>query len=170
MPRISLSPKFIKEVIMLFRERPLKEILFGKHIGMSTEEKEVMAWIKEHPREFQESGGRSGQWNKIDPIHKGAGHVYLLPNRLGKTEFESIILLEDDTKITNGPDLWVYLSSNMDVKKDGLGEYLVVRLIKGNTGGQSYVINIPVSELKKYNSAVIWCKQFSALFTFAPLS
>jgi hypothetical protein len=169
MAKISLSPKFFKEVVMLFRERPLKEILLGKNVTFSTKEEELSGWIKSNPKAFKVIGGRSGQFVKVDPIHKGTGTVYLLPNKLGNEQLESLILFDFDTKITQGPDLWVYLSSNADVKKDGLGESMQLVLVKGNKGGQTYLVRKPINDLARYKSVVIWCKQFSVLFTFASL-
>lgn len=170
MAKIFLSLKFIKETIMLFRERPLKEVLFGKKVALSLREKEVLYWIQEHPDEFRSIGGRKGHFGRVDTIHKGIGNVYLLPNKLANNQNESLILFDDETKIIQGPDLWIYLSSNKDVKRDGLGDYLKLVLIKGNAGGQTYVVKKLIRDLEKYKSVVIWCKQFAVLFTFAPLS
>lgn len=170
MAKLSLSPKFIKEVFLLFYERPLKEMLFGKRADLSAEEKNLLDWIKAYPDQFKTAGGRKGEWSKVDLVHKGTGAVYLLPNQYGDEKNQSLLLFDSKTKITNGPDLWVYLSSNENIKKDGLDEYLVLQLMKGNGGGQSYIIDKPLVELEKYKSVVIWCKQFSVLFTFATLS
>ena len=170
MPRISLSPKFIKETIQLFREKSLKELIFGKKVCFSAREVELVEWIKRHPSEFKQQGGRQGVFVKIDPIHKGAGTVYLLPNRLGDEMRESILIFDDDVKITQGPDLWVYLSTNGNIKKEGLGEFIDLGLMKGNKGGQTYVILSPIVDLAHYRSTVIWCKQFSVLFSFATLT
>lgn len=169
MAKISLSPKFIKEVIWLFRERPIKEVLFGKHVELDDREAELLQWILEHQEEFRRVGGRKGILGKVDPIHKGVGTVYVLPNRLGDEKKETLILFSADTKITNGPDLWVYLSSSRDVTVEGLGENMRLVLLKGNQGGQSYVVKATITEAAKYYSVVIWCKQFSVLFSFAPL-
>jgi hypothetical protein len=170
MPRISLSPKFIKETIQLFREKSLKELIFGKKVFFSAGEVGLMEWIKRHPSEFKKQGGRQGLFVKIDPIHKGNGTAYLLPNRLGDETRESILVFDDDVKITQGPDLWVYLSTNDNVKKEGLGEFIDLGLIKGNKGGQSYVISSTIANLGHYRSTVILCKQFSVLFSFATLT
>jgi len=155
---------------MLFRERNLKDILLGKRVFLSPEEQRVLVWIKQHPDEFTAVGGRSGQLMKVDPIHRGSGTVYVLPNKLEDERAESsLILFGEDVSFTQGPDLWVYLSSSRDVKKDGLGDYLKLVLIKGNKGGQSYGVAKSIAELEKYQSVVIWCKQFTVLFTFASL-
>ena len=170
MARISLSPKFIKEVLMLFYERPIKEIFFGKMVTPSKTEKELLERILREPNTFRENGARMGRFEKVDPIHRGVGMVCLLPNILGNERTESLILFGTDTKITQGPDLWVVLSSNANVKKQGLGDHLILELIKGNRGGQAYVVQKTIKELRKYQSVVVWCKQFAVLFTYAPLS
>ena len=48
MPRISLSLKFIKEIIQLFREKSLKELIFGKKVFFSAREAGLTEWIKRH--------------------------------------------------------------------------------------------------------------------------
>lgn len=155
---------------MLFRERPLKDIIFGKLATLSYEEQKLLVWIRENPDAFRAIGGRKGNFQKSDQIHKGCGVVYLLPNKLGDGTKESTILFDENAKITQGPDLWVYLSSNENVKKEGLGDHLRIALMKGNRGGQSYVITEPIAELTRYKSVVIWCKQFAVLFSWAPIS
>ena len=154
---------------MLFRERSLKEIFFGKKVGFTAQEEKTLRWVKENGTEFKKSGGRQGIFVKIDPIHKGVGSVYLLPNKLGNDKTGSLILFDEDIKITPGPDLWIYLSTSEDVKRNGLGKNLQLILLKGTKGGQTYVVNKPIAELQKYKSVVVWCKQFEVLFTYAVL-
>ena len=169
MAYISFSPKFLKEVIMLFKERGFKDVVLGKRALLSDKEKSVLGWIKDNPSKFKAVHGRSGEFSKVDIVHKGSGRVYLLSNKLGNENNESLILFDDDVRITRGPDLWVYLSTSQNIKKEGLGDYLKIELVKGDKGGQSYIVQKPILELEKYKSVVIWCKQFSVLFTFAPL-
>lgn len=170
MARLSLSPTFIKEVILLFRERSFKDILFGKRVTHSQAEYKLLTWIRKNEIAFRAKGGRKGKLQNVDLIHKGYGTVYVLPNTLGDATKESVILFDEGTKITQGPDLWVYLSSNTNVKKDGLGDHLQLVLLQGNRGGQTYVVKKPIAELSRYTSVVIWCKQFAVLFAWAPLS
>lgn len=170
MAKISLSAKFIKETLMLFKERSLKEIFFGKKVELTAQEEMILQRLKENSEEFRKNMGRQGTFVKIDSIHKGVGMVYLLPNKIGNDKTESLIFFDRDTKITAGPDLWIYLSTSEDVKRNGLGEYLPLTLLKGTKGGQKYIINKPIIELQKYKSVVIWCKQFAVLFTYAVLS
>ena len=159
MAKLSLSPKFIKESILLFRDKSLKEIVFGKRVEYSKEERELSKKLK---------GARKGSFVNGDILHKGKGTVYLVKNALGDEEKESLLLFSEDTAITQGPDLYVYLSTSNNVKK-GYGEYLDLGLLKGNKGGQSYVIKEPLESLSKYRSVIIDCKQFAVLFSFAVL-
>lgn len=168
MARISLSPQFLKEVFNLFKGRSLKELIFGKRVQLNQSEQELLAWIRANPGQFLSLKGRSGTFIKKDIVHKGSGTVYLLPNTLKDPQKQSILLFDEATVITPGPDLWVYLSSEPDVSR-GLGEFLNLGLLKGTKGGQSYTIDQPAGALDHYRSVVIWCKQFSVLFTFAAL-
>lgn len=169
MAKFSLSPQFIKEVWQVFRRRPLKEILFGKRVEFDMDEQEFARMVGQDFSKFQAEGARKGQWVKISLPHQGSGLVYLLPNHLGNKDQESLIVFDHDTKIVPGPDLWVYLSTNADVKKDGLGEIIDLGLLKGSRGGQTYVVAKPIKNLNIFKSAVIYCKQFEELFTFAEL-
>ena len=169
MNRIPFSLKFVKEVLLVLREKPLKEIVFGKRIRSTNEEKDLLRWISNNPVAFKAQGGRRGEFLNLDLVHKGKGRVYLLPNRLGDEKSHSILLLDDEVTITPGPDLYVYLSTEADARK-GFGEYLNHGPLKGSKGGQSYVIEKPIEELSYYKSVVIYCNRFETLFTFAPLA
>jgi hypothetical protein len=74
------------------------------------------------------------------------------------------ILRLENFKATNGPDLYVYLSTN-NINAD------IVNLgrLKGNIGNQNYVIPAG-TDLIKYNTVLIWCRAFSVLFGSAQLS
>ena len=73
------------------------------------------------------------------------------------------ILRLENFKATNGPDLYVYLSTdktNADIVNLGR--------LKGNIGNQNYLIPAG-SDLTKYNTALIWCRAFSVIFGSAQL-
>jgi len=163
---ISLKPAFIKETIRLFRERSLKEILFGKKVSLPEDTQSLLQSIVDNEPDFLNEGGRKGSFVTVSPVHRGKGTVYL--SSYGNNLKQSTVILADDFSVIPGPDLYLYLSTASDVRQ-GIGEFLDLGLIKGTKGGQSYTINLPLPELAKYKSAVIWCKQFSVLFTFAPL-
>ncbi|MGA7977876.1 MAG: DM13 domain-containing protein [Nitrososphaeraceae archaeon] len=73
------------------------------------------------------------------------------------------ILRLENFKATNGPDLYVYLSTdktNADIVNLGR--------LKGNIGNQNYLIPAG-TEITKYNTALIWCRAFSVIFGSAQL-
>ena len=74
------------------------------------------------------------------------------------------VLRLENFKATNGPDLYVYLSTNKsNVDIVNLGR------LKGNIGNQNYPIPAGTN-LTKYNTALVWCRAFSVLFGSAQLS
>lgn len=73
------------------------------------------------------------------------------------------ILRLEDFKATNGPDLYVYLSTdktNADIVNLGR--------LKGNIGNQNYLIPAG-TDITKYNTTLIWCRAFSVIFGSAQL-
>lgn len=73
------------------------------------------------------------------------------------------ILRSENFKATNGPDLYVYLSTdktNADIVNLGR--------LKGNIGNQNYLIPAG-TDITKYNTALIWCRAFSVIFGSAQL-
>lgn len=161
MPRISLSPSYIKDSILVFKQRGLKGLLFGTVAPITPIEKKIITEITRRP-----NNARIGNLTKIDAIHKGRGTVYLAahPNDAKS----SVVVFGSDTHIANGPDLWLYLSDSKDPKKT-FGSYIDLGLIHGNKGQQIYVIEKPFTSLGDYHSAIIYCKQFDVLFSFARL-
>jgi hypothetical protein len=106
-----------------------------------------------------------GQFGEVDAIHKGQGTatVYELPD--GKR-----VLRLEDFNVTNGPDLYVYLSGHPmprtgdEVHQDGFE----VALLKGNIGNQNYELPDDL-DLSKIKSVVIYCRRFSEVFSTAEL-
>ncbi len=109
----------------------------------------------------------SGQFGGIDGLHKGEGkaRVFRLPD--GK-----LVLRLEEFKVTNGPDLYVFLSAHQAPRNSAQvhegGAFEVARL-KGNIGNQNYALP-PNVDLSKFKSVVIYCKQFSVVFSTAELS
>ena len=93
-----------------------------------------------------------------DGIHDAEGTAKIL-------SFDGHDLLRlEDFRTTNGPDLHVYLATD-----EKATEYIDLGSLKANIGNQNY----PVPEgtdLSKYDTALVWCKQFSVLFGHANLS
>ncbi|MDN5847728.1 MAG: DM13 domain-containing protein [Candidatus Nitrosocosmicus sp.] len=86
-------------------------------------------------------------------IHNAEGMAKIIPI----SNNDSILRLEN-LKVTNGPDLYVYLSTDK-----GASDFVNLGNLKANNGNQNY--NIPSgTDLSKYNTVLIWCKAFSVLF------
>lgn len=88
-----------------------------------------------------------------DGIHNAEGVARVLPQADG-----SHILRLEDFYSTNGPDLYVYLSTGKDA-----ADIVNLGSLKANRGNQNY--DIPAgTDLEKYDHVLIWCKPFSVLF------
>ena len=106
---------------------------------------------------------KTGTFTVIDGVHKGSGTAKVVFSG-GKY----YVVLED-FKVTNGPDLYLYLSEGRDVMdEDELGAFRVVSRLKGNEGNQVY--EITKEDAESFSSVVIWCKRFGVLFSSATLS
>jgi electron transfer DM13 len=89
-----------------------------------------------------------------DGIHNAEGTAKVVPL---KQEDTNILRLEN-LKVTNGPDLYVYLSTDKSAS-----DIVNLGKLKANNGNQNY--NIPAgTDLTKYDTVLIWCKAFSVLF------
>ncbi len=93
-----------------------------------------------------------------DGIHNAEGQAKVINLSDG-----SNFLRLEDFRSTNGPDLYVYLSTDK-----GNSDFVNLGRLKGNIGDQNY--KIPEgTDLSKYNTALIWCQAFSVLFGSAEL-
>jgi hypothetical protein len=92
-----------------------------------------------------------------DGIHDATGDAKVIPVAEGN------VLRLENFRSTNGPDLYVYLSSDK-----GATEFVSLGRLKANSGNQNY--DIPNgTDLSKYDNVLIWCQQFSVLFGSAQL-
>jgi uncharacterized protein YxeA len=94
-----------------------------------------------------------------DGIHNAEGQAKILKLADGKQ-----LLRFEDFKSTNGPDLYVYLATDKSAQ-----DYVSLGRLKANIGNQNYEIPDEV-DLAKYDTALVWCKQFSVLFGSAEIS
>jgi hypothetical protein len=93
-----------------------------------------------------------------DGIHNAEGQAKVIQLSDG-----SNFLRLEDFRSTNGPDLYVYLSTDKSAS-----DYVNLGRLKGNVGDQNY--EIPGgTDLSKYDTALIWCQAFSVLFGSAEL-
>ena len=69
----------------------------------------------------------------------------------------------ENFKVTNGPDLFVYLATDKSAS-----DFVDIGRLKANNGNQNY--EVPEgTDLTKYDTVLIWCKAFSVLFGSADL-
>lgn len=94
-----------------------------------------------------------------DGFHMAEGVAKVINLADGRT-----FLRLENLKATNGPDLYVYLSTDK-----GASDIVNLGRLKGNIGNQNYEIPA-TTDLSQYNTVLIWCKAFSTLFGSAKLS
>jgi hypothetical protein len=113
-------------------------------------EKEDAMMMKETSGTFAGAG---------DGIHNAQGSARVL-----NLEDGSAVLRLEDFRVTNGPDLYVYLSTDK-----GASDYVDLGRLKANAGNQNYELPSGI-DLFKYDNVVIWCKAFSVYFGGAQLT
>ena len=82
----------------------------------------------------------------------------------------AVVRLEDlDTD--NGPDLYLYLSTNPSSGDEGAfdDDYVNLGRLKGNLGDQNDDLPDDI-DVGRYRSVVIWCERFSSAFGAADLA
>lgn len=105
-----------------------------------------------------------GRFVDADSFHKGAGIA-----RLVSTGSAQELRLEE-FRVTNGPDLYVYLAVHPRPRARAEVDQGFVNLgrLKGNIGPQAYAV--PQStDLERYRSVVIYCRAFHVVFSTATL-
>jgi len=73
------------------------------------------------------------------------------------------ILRFEDFETINGPELHIYLSSEL-----GDSDFIDLGKIKATKGNVNYEIP-PGIDVAKYNKVLVWCKPFRVLFSYAML-
>jgi len=155
----ALSPLFINTTV---DEKLPETALMTKS---ETMEKDEMADKMEDDTMMKDTESRvavslSGAFVGVgDGIHDAKGNALVVP-----LEDNQQILRLEDFSSTNGPDLYVYLASDASAS-----DYVSLGRLKANNGNQNY--DIPEgTDLTKYDTVLIWCKQFSVLFGSAELA
>jgi hypothetical protein len=106
-----------------------------------------------------------GTFTVIDALHtaKGTVTIYQLPD-------DSRLLRLEDFRVTNGPDLHVYLVRNPKPREqqDVGNDYIDLGALKGNVGNQNYQVPTE-ADLTSYRGIIIYSVQFGAIFSSAEL-
>jgi hypothetical protein len=100
-------------------------------------------------------------------------------NRYTVTGEATVYVLEDGSRTlrldpfesTNGPDLYVYLTTADHADDDGAlaADFVDLGDLRGNIGSQNYPIPADV-DLDAYDTVVIWCERFTVAFGAADLA
>jgi hypothetical protein len=107
-----------------------------------------------------------GTFEDADQFHKGSGTATVIQTAGGTG-----IVRFTDFRVTNGPDLEVWMVKAADISKSDdvtNSEWISLGTLKGNVGDQNYVVPED-TDLTAYKSVVIWCEQFGVLFSPATL-
>ena len=108
-----------------------------------------------------------GSFGSVDSIHRGQGTASVLRLTDGTR-----VLRFEEFSVTNGPDLFVYLSGNTEPRTSAeLHDVhaFEVAALKGNVGDQNYALPADL-DLQDFKSVVIYCRRFSVVFSSAPLT
>jgi len=142
-----IIPLSVYTISPLFIESTINEELPASMKTMNEEQLRVMT-------------SHSGRFVGVDDgIHDAQGIALIVPLEDGKN-----LLRLEDFHSTNGPDLHVYLATD-----NTASDFVNLGRLKANNGNQNY--EIPEgTDISKYDTALIWCKQFSVLFGHAELS
>ncbi|MEX0932484.1 MAG: DM13 domain-containing protein [Candidatus Pacearchaeota archaeon] len=92
-----------------------------------------------------------------DAVHKVSGEAKVISQDNKK------YLRFENFQSTNGPDLYVYLSTD-----EGAGDFVNLGELKGNFENQNYELPKEIG-LEKYENVLIWCQAFSVLFGSAEI-
>jgi len=90
--------------------------------------------------------------------HEVAGKALLISDG-GKT-----ILRFEDFETTNGPQLKIYLSSDLSSN-----DFIDLGDLKATKGNVNYEVPEGI-DLDKYDKVLVWCKPFGVLFSYADLN
>jgi hypothetical protein len=99
-----------------------------------------------------------GSFKGADDFHFGRGDAQIISTG-GKN-----VLRFENFSVRNGPDLFVYLSRDVDGKR--VDEALNLGKLKATDGAFNYDIPAGI-DVSNVRSVVVWCKQFSVLFAIA---
>ena len=92
-----------------------------------------------------------------------AGHYATGTLKIITSENKRYIRYEN-FKTINGPDLYVYLSKDVEAK-----DYIDLGRIKATEGNINYEIPKDI-DLKQYHYVMTWCKKFGVLFNYVDLN
>lgn len=120
--------------------------------------------------EADQAGGQQtvvaqGTFSDRDAVHRGSGQARIVRDAAGRVR-----LRFENFRVTNGPDLWVFLTphpapdSHDEVNRDALQ----IGKLKAAEGAFTY--ELPAgTDPSRYRAVVIYCVPFRVIFSVAPL-
>lgn len=138
-------------------EKPTEDaVMADKDDAMMDKNGETMTEKDETMMEKELSGAFTGAGDGIHNAEGAAKVIYV--------EGGNDVLRLENFRVTNGPDLYVYLATDKQAS-----DFIDLGRLKANNGNQNYDIPEGV-DLSKYYTVVVWCKQFSVFFGGAELT
>jgi len=102
-----------------------------------------------------------GEFRGADDFHFGRGRALL-----SETMPDRYTLRVEDFSVRNGPDLFVYLSTNPN---GYAADAVNLGTLKASDGTFNY--DVPEgTDISRIRSVIVWCRQFSVLFATATLT
>jgi hypothetical protein len=105
--------------------------------------------------------GAAGAFVSVE--HQTTGNVAIVTE--GSKRY---LTLDKNFQTSAGPDLFVILHQASKPQSYSKNSYVLLGKLQNIKGEQRYAIPSTL-DLTSYKSAVIWCRQFSATFAYAPL-
>jgi hypothetical protein len=104
-----------------------------------------------------------GTFRDGDPGHNGEGSAKIIRAPDG-----SLVLRFEEFSVTNGPDLFVILSTDPEGSRGSARDGLDLGGLRATDGNINYAIPSGV-DVSQYRSAIIYCRQFNVVFAVATL-
>ncbi|MCH8022714.1 MAG: DM13 domain-containing protein [Thaumarchaeota archaeon] len=147
-----ISKKQLILILAVLIVTPVVSLLAGPLVFSKTIDEEI-----EEKTSFETLS--QGIFKGADSFHKASGSAYIFQSTNG-----SRFLRLESFQTTNGPDLYIYLAS--DIEASG---FVNLGRLKANIGNQTYTIPSDV-DISNYEYTLVWCKAFSVLFGSAKLN
>lgn len=109
---------------------------------------------------FEPRVTHQGEFSGADEFHFGRGDALLI-----ETAPAQYTLRFEEFSVRNGPDLFVYLTSD----QESVGDAVNLGELRATDGAFNY--ELPAgTDVSQYPYAIVWCRQFDVLFASAPLT
>lgn len=104
-----------------------------------------------------------GVFRDGDPGHNGSGIAKII-----RTADGSLVLRFEDFSVTNGPDVFVILSSDPNGDRSSAGSGLNLGELRATDGNINY--GIPAgTDVSPFRSVIVYCRQFNVVMARATL-